>query len=40
MQHLQGNIILSMMLHLYPDDICHYTGFKNDGRVSTHLIHA
>lgn len=38
MKHLQGNIIFSMALKLYPDYICHYTGFKNDGCVLKHLI--
>jgi hypothetical protein len=36
-KHLQGNIILSFALHIYKDDIEHYTGFLNDGAVSSHI---
>lgn len=38
MQHLQGNIIFSMVIHLYPEYIYHYKGFKNNGAVSNHYI--
>ena len=35
-KHLQGNIIFSTCLVLYPEDTLHYTGFLNDGTVSGH----
>ena len=35
-KHLQGNIILSTCLVLYPEDTLHYTKFLNDGQVDQH----
>jgi len=35
--HLQGNIILSYILHLYPDDITHYINSFKHGSVGNHL---
>jgi len=37
-KHLQGNIIFSMALQIYPAHIEHYTNFKNDGSVSDHIV--
>jgi len=36
MKHIQGNIIFSLLLKLYPEYIYNYTDFKNDGSVSRH----
>jgi hypothetical protein len=36
-KHLQGNIIFSFILKLYPEYIEHYTDFKNDGAVIGHV---
>ena len=36
-KHLQGNIIFSMALQIYPKYIEHYIHFKNDGKVASHL---
>jgi hypothetical protein len=35
-KHLQGNIIFSTCVVLYPEDTLHYTQFLNDGQVSEH----
>jgi hypothetical protein len=37
-KHLQGNLIFSMALQIYPEHIEHYTKFMNDGKVSTHSV--
>lgn len=36
-KHLQGNIIFSTCLVLYPELIFHYTDFLNDGCVNGHI---
>ena len=35
-KHLQGNIIFSTCLVLYPEDTLHYTRFLNDGQYDKH----
>ena len=35
--HLQGNIIFSYILHMYPDDITHYINSFKHGSVGNHL---
>lgn len=34
--HLQGNIIFSVVAKLFPDHVYHYKGFLNDGAVNEH----
>jgi len=38
MKHLQGNITISVTAKLFPNDVYHYTGFINDGKVCSHLL--